>query len=245
MKKIVFIASIVSAVIMMSVQIFASTNIVKNDGTIYESPVDNDPSDANFVRAIDAKYGIYFETKRKFKTSKGDFNLNYAEFVTGDKAKLLTGNNNNYILHVNSGALKGFPMKVFLVAYDINGTVVDYYFKSFDGYDIQELGKRNQDTAYTINEGNPLGIAKIAFSINGTGLDPMIQARKSAASRLSVNIGVGKQFPDAYAYIYDPEYDLTDAEREKKYSAYLKDVEEYAADIKKRMEPYPEFYEVQ
>ena len=237
MKKIVFAVSILFTSIIMPIQIFAGTNIVKDNGEVYESPVDNDPSDANFVRAIDAKYGISFETKRKFKTSKGDFNLNYAEFITGSK--------NEYNLHVSSEALKGYPMKVFLVAYDINGTVVDYHFKSFDGYDIQELGKRNQDISYTINEGNPLGIAKIVFSINSTGLDPMIQARKSAASRLSVNIGVGKQFPDAYAYIYDPEYDLTDAEREKKYSAYLKDVEEYAVDIKKRMEPYPEFYEVQ
>ena len=224
-------------IIIMPIISFAGTNIVRKDGSIYESPVDNDLSDANFVRAIDAKYGIIFETKREFNTSKGSFNLNYAEFIIGDK--------NDYKLHVSSGALKGYPMKVFLVAYDINGAVVDYHFKSLDGYDVQELGKRNQDISYTINEGNPLGIVKIVFSINGTGLDPMIQARKSAASRLSVNIGVGKQFPDAYAYIYDPEYDLTDAEREKKYSAYLKDVEEYAVDIKKRMEPYPEFYEVQ
>ena len=236
MKRLIFVTSIIFAIIMMLMHSYASTNIVKNDGTIYESPVDNDLSDANFVRAIDTKYGIIFETKREVKTSKGNFALNCAEFIIGDK--------NDYKLHVSSGALKGYPMKVFLVAYDINGAVVDYHRRSFEGYSIAELGKRNQDISYVIDEGNPLGIVRIDFSLNGTELDPIIEAKKSVASRMSVNIGVGKQFPDAYSYIYDPEYELSDSEREKKYSKYLQDVEECAKDLKKRMEPYPEFYEI-
>lgn len=236
MKKLVFNITLILALLITSMMCFAGTSIVKNDGSIYESPVDNDPSDANFVRAYDNKLGISFECKRKFITNKGDFWLNYAEFyedVTRDY----------YGFRVNSTALKEYPMKIYLIAYDINGAIVDYALNSFSGYG-SDYTLLNQTATMDVDKFNRLGIVRIEFSLDNTGIDPKIGAQKHAAIRRSANIGMSKKYIDAYSYYYDPEDNLSDGERAEMYSKYLKDVEELLNDHKERIKQYPDFYEI-
>lgn len=237
MKKRIFFGYILFAML-ISMQVFAGTNIVKKDGTIYESPVDNDPSDSDFVRAVDTKYNIKFESKREFKTNKGDFFLNYAKFDYNDL--------NKYSLILDSGVLKEKAIKVYLLALNPTGTIVDYNYRTFSAYE-DDLSMKNNGITLNIDDGNPLNISMITFSITNPGLDPKVAAHKFEDKMISDNIGINKKYPDVYSYFYGPDSDWADHpdSRDEHYARYLKQLEESIENNRVWLEQYPDVYEIQ